>query len=215
MSKALGRRIKLARTERGMTQQELARAANVKHATISRYESGKLRPTAEVLFRLAHALGKPVGWFLGEKEEQDVLQQLVEDVREIKKILSSYEFATQKVPLLGSVPASDWEAREPTDVKVYIEVPSNIGKADFALLVQGESMSPTIAHGDVVYVRRAKELRHNNIFVVVNEHREATLKRALLKRGEWVLVADNPTYQVSRTESAEVVGVVVGVLRRL
>lgn len=76
-------------------------------------------------------------------------------------------------------------------------------------------MSPTIALGDVVYVRRGKELRHNSIVVAVNEHREATLKRVLLRRGEWVLEADNPAYKVSRAESVEVVGVVVGVLRRL
>lgn len=53
--------IKEARTERGYTQEELARRANVSRATIAGLESGAtVVTTTETLIKIADALGKKV-----------------------------------------------------------------------------------------------------------------------------------------------------------
>lgn len=54
-------KIKEARTERGYTQEELARRANVSRATIAGLESGTtVVTTTETLIKIANALGKKV-----------------------------------------------------------------------------------------------------------------------------------------------------------
>ena len=54
-------KIKEARTERGYTQEELARRANVSRATIAGLESGTtVVTTTETLIKIADALGKKV-----------------------------------------------------------------------------------------------------------------------------------------------------------
>lgn len=54
-------KIKEARTERGYTQEELARRANVSRATIAGLESGAtVVTTTQTLIKIADALGKKV-----------------------------------------------------------------------------------------------------------------------------------------------------------
>jgi len=65
-SKILGKRIKLARVERDMTQVDLAAATKILQKNISRYERGEALPTLDTLEKLAKALKKPYGYFLDE-----------------------------------------------------------------------------------------------------------------------------------------------------
>lgn len=51
-----GSALALLREQRGMTQQELADAINVKRAAIARLEGGDHAPTMTTLFKLTHAL---------------------------------------------------------------------------------------------------------------------------------------------------------------
>jgi len=211
----IGERIRKARLEAGLTQEELAKLIKVKRSTIGMYEAEKNEPSLSMICLIAQALGKSVSWFFGEEERVGSAHQIITEIKEIKTILKGLEpeGIRRKIPLLGSIPASDWDYREQADVKTL--VPNPFEHADFALRVQGDSMSPTIQHGDIVYVRRTQSFRHKSVVVAINEHREVTLKRVLLRRGEWVLAADNPAYEVSPASSAEVIGVVVGLVRQL
>ena len=54
----LGRRIRLLRTERGMTQVQLADlAAPLSRVNLYRIEAGKAEPGCRTMTRIAHALG--------------------------------------------------------------------------------------------------------------------------------------------------------------
>ena len=53
-------RIKVARAEQGMTQQQLADAAGVSRQTINAIESGKFVPSTVLALKMAHIFGKPV-----------------------------------------------------------------------------------------------------------------------------------------------------------
>ena len=66
-AKKLGKRIKLARVERDMTQDQLAEAIKAKQKSISRYETGTSIPSLETLEKITKALKKPFGYFLDEK----------------------------------------------------------------------------------------------------------------------------------------------------
>ncbi len=65
-AKKLGKKIKLARVEKDMTQGHLADAIDALQKSISRYETGKSIPTLETLEKLAKVLKKPFGYFLDE-----------------------------------------------------------------------------------------------------------------------------------------------------
>ena len=62
--KRLGKRIKLARIERDMTQVDLAKATDIMQKSISLYERGQSIPTLETLEKIAKVLKKPFGYFL-------------------------------------------------------------------------------------------------------------------------------------------------------
>ena len=62
--KRLGKKIKLARVERDLTQVELARKIDGLQKTISLYESGQAVPTLEALIKIAKVLKKPPAHFL-------------------------------------------------------------------------------------------------------------------------------------------------------
>lgn len=47
-----------ARTQQGITQEELARRAGTKQSNISRFESGNYNPSLEFMQKLAQGLGK-------------------------------------------------------------------------------------------------------------------------------------------------------------
>jgi DNA-binding XRE family transcriptional regulator len=64
--KKLGKRIKLARIERDLTQAQLAEKINAKQKSISRYETGAAVPSLETFVRITRVLEKPAGFFLDE-----------------------------------------------------------------------------------------------------------------------------------------------------
>lgn len=62
---AIGRRVRAAREERFLSQEQLAHAAGVARHTVYRTELGTHAASVDVLLRLAHALGVPLSRFTG------------------------------------------------------------------------------------------------------------------------------------------------------
>lgn len=56
MSQTIGDKLRLLREARGMTQDDLAEAANLNRVTIAKYESGRIEPKSKTLLKLANAL---------------------------------------------------------------------------------------------------------------------------------------------------------------
>jgi len=57
IAKKLGKKIKLVRVEKDMSQSDLAQAANIDSSHVGKIERGQLNITVVTLFRLAVALG--------------------------------------------------------------------------------------------------------------------------------------------------------------
>ena len=62
-------RLRRARRQANLTQEEVAERAGVYRNTISGYETGRVRPSTLALNMLATIYGKPVEWFYGEEDE--------------------------------------------------------------------------------------------------------------------------------------------------
>ena len=124
-------------------------------------------------------------------------------------------------PVAGKV-AADQPAPpiEETDEKLVLDE-SLFGEAgDFILEVRGDSMiGDHIVPGDLLVVKRVRECATGDIVVALVEG-EATVKRYLKKSDGVVLQPANPRYRPIRLSaadatSAEVIGKVVGVIRRI
>ena len=63
--------IRKARKEAGLTQEDLAQEIGVNRATLSKYESGVISPTLDMLAKIAVALNRPVQDLLGEDKPDD------------------------------------------------------------------------------------------------------------------------------------------------
>jgi repressor LexA len=78
----IGARIKQARLERGLTQEELAALASFSKRSLQDYESGKTIPYRH-LGELGQLLGKSIEWFLHGDEainvEEDRLREIVRE----------------------------------------------------------------------------------------------------------------------------------------
>lgn len=85
----------------------------------------------------------------------------------------------------------------------------------FCLQVKGESMiEDQIAEGDFVIVKRQSECKNGDIVVALVEGQDATLKRFYREPTEIRLVPANSTMQPIIVKDVEILGVVVGVIRR-
>ena len=67
----LSNRLRVARAERDLSQEQLARAAGVSRQTISSIENGQYGPSALLAFRLARALGVRVDGLFWIQDRQD------------------------------------------------------------------------------------------------------------------------------------------------
>ena len=75
------------------------------------------------------------------------------------------------------------------------------------VLVNGDSMSPTIQSGDEVYIdTRQLEPSENKIFLVHIPGDGYVLKRAMRVAGHWMLVSDNRAYAPLSPDEAHIIG---------
>ena len=119
-----------------------------------------------------------------------------------------------QVPVLGNVAAgSPILAQE--CIEEYVSFQTGPHPEDyFALKVRGESMLYAgILPDDLVVVRRQPEAHNGEIVVALFED-EATVKTLSKKNGEVWLLPENPDYEPIDGTRAQIIGKVVGLIRR-
>ncbi len=118
------------------------------------------------------------------------------------------------IPLLGTVPAGiPIEAIE--NVLDYEEISSDLAATGefFALLVQGDSMSPNLIDGDVVVIRQTPDVESGCVAIVLVNGSDATIKRLQKHEHGITLLPDNPMFKpifFTEKEIAELPVVVIG-----
>ena len=71
MNTTFVKRLKELRKEKGMTQDEVAHALGVGRTTYQGYETGKIVPPADRMFRIADLFAVPIEWLIGGTEYRD------------------------------------------------------------------------------------------------------------------------------------------------
>ncbi len=105
---ALSEQIRKRRQEEGLSVAELARLASVSKAYVSQLENNinGVRPSAEVLFRIASALGTSVSALL-EKQDDNQLADIPE---ELQKFALSEQLPEEEIKLLARI---EYRGRRP------------------------------------------------------------------------------------------------------
>jgi transcriptional regulator with XRE-family HTH domain len=88
-SKTLGKKIKLARMEFGLTQADLAYRVGISAQLISAFESGRIVPAAKYLEKIAQFTHKPMYFFTGQKVAEALgrIDQMMTELQQIKELL--------------------------------------------------------------------------------------------------------------------------------
>lgn len=69
-----GNKLRECRSEKGFSQSELAKQIGTYHSIIGKYERDEVKPTIDVVKKLANVLDTTVGYLLGETEDRELLK---------------------------------------------------------------------------------------------------------------------------------------------
>lgn len=193
-------RIKELRLENQLTQEDFGKLFGIVKSTVSLYESGKSTPDDDTKIKIAKKYNVSLDWLLG--------------LTNIKNSCNA-RVNLQLVPILGTIRAGipllaeeNWESQ--------VEIPADLD-ADFALRVQGDSMSWIGIHdGDLAVLCHDNIASHGMIVAAGIEDLEwsATLKFYIQENGTPVLRAANPNYKdIPISSKHRIIGHVVSIIK--
>ncbi|MGL5575409.1 MAG: LexA family protein [Sarcina sp.] len=207
----LGIVVKKLREEKGYTQLELAKKANIGSGTLGDIESGRNKSTVKTLNKIAEALNL-------NKEEKNKLDEAFLG-REIKKesLMEQLKdpIKMMVIPVYSSVAAGMGYIpdAEPVD---FITIPETSGEC-VGIKVQGDSMEPTFYTNDIVVLKKDVEVGLGEIGVFLNKTSgESLVKRLKKKNGIFVLESDNHIFRDIEVKSDEICccGKVINVVKK-
>lgn len=130
--------------------------------------------------------------------------------------LSAEPIEERSLRLAGRIAAGVLHEAIEQDERVDFQEMFNPNKNMFVLQVSGESMiEDQIADGDYVVVQKQRTARKGQIVVALTEEGEATLKRWFPEKNRIRLEPANSTMKPIYVKEARVLGVVVGVVRKV
>jgi SOS-response transcriptional repressor LexA len=197
---SIGNRIRRLRERAGLTQEELALRLKLTRTTIIRYEKGRISISAEMLERIADALGVQVTDFYPSVSASE-----------------TDHGPWEMVPVFDDIPAGGLRMTEDDEATDFVMTSTSElkgGKARyFYLRVNGDSMEPLIPNHSLVFVRHQDTVENDEVAVVSCRDQGATLKRVHLQGNMVALIPENRTHATIMVNAAEarIIGKVLAV----
>lgn len=176
-------KIRQLRLEKGMTLEEVGKKVGVGKSTVRKWESGDIKNMRrDKIALLARALDVSPAYLMGWSENKHSQPVPPPNIVSIKRY---------KIPILGHIAAGVPIMAE-QEFDTYADVGEDL-RADFGLIVDGDSMEPTIKAGDLVFIRKQEDVEDGEIAAVIIDD-AATLKHVYHIPGGVQLVSENPKY---------------------
>ncbi len=85
---SFGKKLAERRKAKNLTQQDVAQLLSTVHTVIGRYERDEMKPTIDVIKKLANILDTTVGYLLGETEDTNLLRdpEMLKRMNEINNL---------------------------------------------------------------------------------------------------------------------------------
>ena len=198
----VGERIKGLMKEKGISQNQLARAAQISQSGLSSIINGASSPKESTMKAIAGALDCTVADLMGEVAMPANILQMISGA----------------VPLVGEI-ACGTPILAQENIEGRVDLPEGV-RADFALRCKGTSMEPLFKDGDLVLIRQQEDADDGKIAAVLIGN-EATLKRIHRVPGGLMLLPENTAefvpqiYQGEEASSIRILGVAVGYVRMI
>jgi len=227
------------RTDKGLSQYDLAKALGLSRGQLSNYELGTRQPDNATLIKIANFFDVTTDYLLGRTNIPNATSDLKKNkipeefikllkdqngslpysaVTRVLKIFSPTDKSKTKIlPVLGRIRAG-LPILADEHVEDILEVPDYI-KGDYILRVQGDSMVGVgILDGDLAVCKETQVAFSGQIVVALHDtatgFSEATLKYFFDNGKGPVLRAANPDYKdIDITEGYRIAGVMVGLIR--
>lgn len=188
----IGEKIKQARIDKGLTQEELAEKLGYKsRSSVNKIETGGRDIPRSQIKRIAEILDVSPISLLGFEDEKptEPLTELTAQFDNIRPV------QLKRFPMLGEIACGEpiWADE---DHESHIMADMDI-QADFCLRAKGDSMiNARIYDGDIVFIKEMPIVENGEIAAVIIDN-EATLKRFYYdKENNYLqLIAENPLYK--------------------
>ncbi|SPT70073.1 LexA family protein [Anaerobiospirillum thomasii] len=191
-TKKIGQRMRLCRKQSGLSQAETCTLLNISQSSLSRIESGSLRPTDEQIDLFLNRLKIEPDYFLTDEN-----------------------FSMKIVGAAGAGFPTD---RLPEDLGTISDIMPT-GKSALVVKVEGYSMEPTINNGDYAVVDTAQKdplFLRNKIICARVEGEEHVIKRLIFEMGTYYLKSDNPHFPlISVGLETQIEGLVTNIIRKI
>lgn len=179
----IGDRIKMLRTQQGLTLEEVGNRVGVGKSTVRKWESGQIaNMRRDKIALLADALGVSAAYLMGWKEEAAPARPTLPDAIPYTPMpLVRVAGAVRCGP--GGLTIEEDLGYERADVpnpKDYIY-----------LRATGDSMAPQICEGDLALVHLQPDVESGELAVVVIDSEEGMLKRVIKREGALILQSFN------------------------
>lgn len=211
-NKDIGNKIKNVRSEKQLTQDDIANAIGVATSTITRYEKGQVkRIKLPVIQAISRYLGVNPAWVIGKSNEK-----YNNEITNIIPIDNDTKFVN--IPVVGRVAAGvtcyadmDIIDYEPTSVDSITP-----GEDYVYLKVVGDSMYPEFKEGDLILIRCQTSVDSGSYAVVIIDGEDGVVKKIVYGQNWIELHSINPMYPVRRFENEDVLRIrVFGLVKEI
>ncbi len=210
----LGKRIKQLRVQKGLSASELAKRIGLSRPALSLVETGKRGISIEIAKKLSEFFNVSVDYLLGNTDDPTPPKRIeIKDKINIQEDMVAF---VGRVPILGRVAAGK-PVPAIQEALGWMDVPEPYRKLgiDFALVINGDSMSPRLNRGDLALVHMQSTAENGEIAIVIINGNDGVCKQFFKKETSVVLHSINPEYDdiiipaEEWDEECKIVGVVV------
>lgn len=194
--------------ERGISGYQVSKATGVKTSTLSSWKQGKYTPKPEKLQKLADYFGVRLEYLTGDSPYRTEL--------DYQNAISAEREKGVKIPVLGNV-AAGIPIEMVEDIVDWEDIPAEMAKSGtyFGLKIKGDSMSPRIAEGDTVIVRKQNDAESGDVVIATVNGDSATCKRLMKYDTGISLISFNPIYSPMNFTNEEIASKPVRILGKV
>ncbi|MBO8140226.1 MAG: LexA family transcriptional regulator [Thermosipho sp. (in: Bacteria)] len=226
----IGEKIKNLRSERGLSQEELAKRVGVSRESISHYENGRVIPPIDVLEAIAKELGVSITYFFTNEETTEEYHVYSDDTssvtlgflggdiqnfKTVKKVIKKP--VSRKIPVyMFSIPPEHTsDDKNELELKKYLNLFIDIEtKIHMALRLNYDVMEPYIPRGSLLLINKNIAFRNGDL-ILYRLNGKFGVRWYIQNNDERILAAENRKYKdiiIKPSDSFLVFGVVVGFL---
>lgn len=191
-----------------LKQLEIAKSIGVSPQTFNTWVKGIAIPRMGKIQKLADYFGI---------YKSDLLEEKITNTDDFSDVANLIYPSAYRIPIIGNICAGD--GFTVIEEKIgYFTIDNSI-KADFALVVKGDSMIDIdINDGDIVLIKKVYDYFDGKIYAIrLIDEDEATIKKCFFEEDKVIMQPCNPEYKpmIADGENVAVVGECVGVYHAL